>query len=223
VRCGALHHDPTVARPATKPGAARGTSWENQRIFTSTRILTQSKCPICGGQLLLSVRAAHEGAATTERHIMNTTRNPESIHVLGWPTKSAARVILAAAAGATALGLGAGTANADPVQQIRCPDHLEIGYNGPPGTGGRHPEPFTVELVNWDKGGTVYVEYSTPHAWVGVGQAEIDGSPQPGAVTYLRLTVEEPIDTLYAHEVVGRGDSRRTLQASCHMQLQYWH
>ena len=72
---------------------------------------------------------------------MNTTHSPESPHHLGSRTKWASRVALAGALGLAVIGMGAGTANADPLPEINCP-------NGVVPAG----QASTTTLAHWPEG-----------------------------------------------------------------------
>lgn len=73
---------------------------------------------------------------------MSTTHNPESIRGLGSLTKLAAPIVLAVALSVAVIGLGAGTASAQPIQ-VNCPASVPAGH------------PFGVTLAGWPEGGSL--------------------------------------------------------------------
>jgi|ERR1700722_15510829 len=76
---------------------------------------------------------------------MSTTHNPESLHGLRSLHRAATRIVLAGGVGMAVIGLGAGTANADPpsAASLTCP------ADAAPGPGTVTPENFQGHVTVW--------------------------------------------------------------------------
>jgi len=139
-----------------------------------------NKCPTDGGQLLIPVSGPPGAAITQKGHIkMNTTHSPESTRTLGSLKKLAAPVALAGAFGLAAMGLGAGTANANS-PDINCPTGVVAGH------------PSTATLANWAEGGLLTAWLDTTQTVSNQGevfQAHVDKTLAAPTTKYFYLPV----------------------------------